>query len=62
MVGEEHHPGGGVRSGLGELVEQFADRGVRHRDRSVEIGEVLAHVRPVSGGKPGTTTAWLGGG
>jgi hypothetical protein len=44
VVGHEDHPRGAVEAGLGEGVEQFADRGVGHRDRAVEIGEVGSDV------------------
>jgi hypothetical protein len=42
VVGEEHHPGGPVEAGLGECVEQSADRGVGDLDRTIELGEVSA--------------------
>ena len=47
VVGHEHHPGRAVESGLGQGVEQLPDRGVGHRDRAVEVGQVLAHVGQV---------------
>ena len=47
VVGEEHHPGVAVQAGLGQGVEQLADRGVGDGDRAVEVGEVLPHVGDV---------------
>ena len=42
MVGHEHDPGGAVKTGGGQCVEQLADGGIGDRDRAVELGEVLA--------------------
>ena len=44
VICEEHHPGGGVKSGLSQRVQQPADCCVGRGDGPVEAGPILAHL------------------